>query len=287
MTVITLVHGSDLHFGRPHDAGAAEAFLEATKGLAPDLVVLSGDFTQRAKVAEFEEARAWLDRLAPLPVVVTPGNHDVPSTGCSERLFDPFRNYRAHVSEELDTVTRIPGATVVALNTAAPHRAIVNGRLRSHQLDFAAQAFRSGGGGPPGRGGPPPPGPGSGLRGRLTPFREPGESSTPSRPWGWTWSSGATSTGPGSGTPSTSTPVPTGAAGIVIVQSGTTTSHRGRAREREKNSFNVIRVGSEDLPRHPLDALRATRFHPFSEHRFPRRPRLWLGGGASPSAGPL
>ena len=63
-------------------------------------------------------------------MVVTPGNHDVPLYRVWERVFAPLRNYREFISPELDTVTKINGATVVSLNTTAPHRAIVNGRLR-------------------------------------------------------------------------------------------------------------------------------------------------------------
>jgi 3',5'-cyclic AMP phosphodiesterase CpdA len=282
--VITLVHGSDLHFGRPHDRVASEAFLEATKGLSPDLVVLSGDFTQRAKVAEFEEARAWLDRLAPLPVVVTPGNHDVPLYRVFERILDPFRNYRAHVSEALDTVTRIEGAVVVALNTAAPHRAIVNGRIRSGQLAFAAQAFRDAAAGdlrvvvthhhlapaPDYEGDHPLPG----ARRILDAFKAMGVDLLLGGHLHRAWIGNSLDVYPGADR----------SRGIVIVHSGTTTSHRGRAREREKNSFNVIRVGSEDLLVTHWMRFEDT-FHPFSEHRFPRRPRLWFEGGASPSGG--
>ena len=140
--MLTIVHGSDLHFGRLHDPDVAEAFLQSTESIGPDLIVLSGDFTQRAKIREYGEARKYLDRLPSVPTVVTPGNHDVPLYRVFERIFAPYRNYAKYIQEELDTVTRIPGLTVVSLSSAAPRRAIVNGRILGRHLDFAREAFR-------------------------------------------------------------------------------------------------------------------------------------------------
>lgn len=140
--MLTILHGSDLHFGKHFDPGGLEAFREAVDGADPDLVVLSGDFTQRAKVGEYQEARRFLDGLGERPVVVTPGNHDVPLYRVWERLTAPFKNYRNYIRQELDEVLRIPGATVVALNSAQPYRAIVNGSIDRRQLSFAEDAFR-------------------------------------------------------------------------------------------------------------------------------------------------
>lgn len=140
--MLTILHGSDLHFGKHLDPDGLEAFRGAVEASDPDLVVLSGDFTQRAKVGEYQQARRFLDGLGERPVMVTPGNHDVPLYRVWERMFSPFRNYRNHIRRELDETFRIPGATVVSLNSAEPHRAIVNGRIGRRQLAFAAEAFR-------------------------------------------------------------------------------------------------------------------------------------------------
>ena len=74
--MLTLMHISDLHFGRFHLPAVAEAVLRSAAVLEPDVIVASGDFTQRARPHEFEAARAFLDRLPPVPRVVCPGNHD-------------------------------------------------------------------------------------------------------------------------------------------------------------------------------------------------------------------
>ena len=79
----TLVHLSDLHFGRT-DPAVIEPLLASVHAQRPDCVVVSGDLTQRAKPDEFRQARAFLGRL-PEPQVVVPGNHDVPLYGGSFR----------------------------------------------------------------------------------------------------------------------------------------------------------------------------------------------------------
>src|SRR5687767_5293833 len=113
--MVTILHASDIHFGEPYNPVMGEAFLKIARTVKADLIVVSGDFTQRAKVHEYEAARKWLDALPELPLVVTPGNHDVPLYRVFERLFEPYRNYRRWISEELDSVTRVPGVTVVSL----------------------------------------------------------------------------------------------------------------------------------------------------------------------------
>lgn len=97
-----IVHISDLHFGRidPAVVAGLELSLAAAR---PDVVVVSGDFTQRARRREFKAARAFLDRL-PAPVFAVPGNHDLPSWNLLSRLADPYRRYRRYIDRELEPV---------------------------------------------------------------------------------------------------------------------------------------------------------------------------------------
>ncbi|MEM7415209.1 MAG: metallophosphoesterase [Gemmatimonadota bacterium] len=139
---LTLFHASDVQAGSPFLPVAADALVDLVGRIAPDVIVLSGDLTQRAKPSEFETARALMDRLGDIPVVITPGNHDVPLYRFWERIAAPFGAWtRFAGSPALNSVTRVKNATIVALNSAAPRRAIVNGRLSSAQLDFAREAF--------------------------------------------------------------------------------------------------------------------------------------------------
>lgn len=140
--MLTVLHGSDLQYGKPYRPAVGAAFSTLAHELAPDLIVIAGDLTQRAKASEFRGVRAFLATLPDgVPVVLTPGNHDVPLFRVWERAMRPYKNWRRFISEELDTVTRIDGATVVALNSSAPHRAIVSGHLSDEQVAWAEERF--------------------------------------------------------------------------------------------------------------------------------------------------
>lgn len=115
--MIALLHVSDLHFGPKHLAGPAEGVLELARRARPAAVVVSGDFTQRAKGRQFDQAKAWLARLA-APVAFVPGNHDVPLYRVWERLFAPFGIWRRRFAAELVREHAAPGLAIFGLNTA-------------------------------------------------------------------------------------------------------------------------------------------------------------------------
>lgn len=129
--------------GRPFRPRAAKALRQLAFEVDPNLIVISGDLTQRAKVHEFQAAWKFLEALPQVPLIVTPGNHDVPLYRFWERLLVPYRNWNRTIPHDLDSVTVIPGATVVGLNSASPWSAIVGGRLTQAQLRFARQSFDS------------------------------------------------------------------------------------------------------------------------------------------------
>ena len=141
--MLRILHGSDLQMGRPFRPRAAKALRQLAFEVDPNLIVISGDLTQRAKVHEFQAAWKFLEALPQVPLVVTPGNHDVPLYRFWERLLVPYRSWNRTIPHDLDSVTVIPGATVVGLNSASPWSAIVGGRLTQAQLRFARQSFDS------------------------------------------------------------------------------------------------------------------------------------------------
>lgn len=91
-----IAHISDLHFGR-HDLRKVEALLKSLEENRPDLVAISGDLTQRARGMEFAEARHFLDRIT-APVLVVPGNHDIPLYDVRRRAFAPLAKYNRYIS---------------------------------------------------------------------------------------------------------------------------------------------------------------------------------------------
>lgn len=241
---LTVLHTSDLQCGKPFLPHAAEAMIRLAEEVGPDVVVCSGDLTQRARKCEFEMARALLGRFGDVPVVVTPGNHDVPLYRTLERFARPFRNWRRFTGRDLDSVTRVEGATFVSLSSAAPRRAVVAGRLDPSQIDFARRAFETA---PvrdhrivvvhhhfvpvPGGHGGRPLGAAAELLGQ---FEEMGVSAVL-----------------GGHVHQVHLHVSTSLTGRVeavpVISSGTTTSARGRDRELGANSLCVIRFGADSL----------------------------------------
>ncbi len=126
-----IAHLSDLHFGRV-DPATLPALHDTLIAACPDIVVVSGDLTQRARPGEFEAARRFLDGL-PFPQVVVPGNHDVPLHNVAARIMAPFRTYRSSFGNELEPLFMDLEIAVLGLNTA---RALTfkNGRINVQQV---------------------------------------------------------------------------------------------------------------------------------------------------------
>lgn len=112
----TIAHISDLHFGA--EDPAVVVGLAADIGRAPpDLVVVSGDLTQRARHAEYAAAARFLAAL-PAPVLAVPGNHDVTPYNLIERFTDPWRRWRAHMAADTAPDWQDGHVLVMGLNTA-------------------------------------------------------------------------------------------------------------------------------------------------------------------------
>jgi 3',5'-cyclic AMP phosphodiesterase CpdA len=113
-----IVHLSDLHFGRV-DPAVVRALHDTVWALAPDLVAISGDLTQRARRSQFRQARTFLDGL-PRPLVVVPGNHDVPLFNLAARVFNPLGGYRRFVTGDLSPTFTDEVVWITGINTTRP-----------------------------------------------------------------------------------------------------------------------------------------------------------------------
>ncbi|HEV8232106.1 MAG TPA: metallophosphoesterase [Thermoanaerobaculia bacterium] len=127
----TLLHLSDLHFGRTNPATLGP-LLDAAAKLRPHLVLVSGDLTQRARAWQFREARDFL-RALPRPQVVVPGNHDVPLYNVALRFLRPLGRYRRYVTEELEPYFRDDEIAVIGINTARS-LTFKGGRINERQV---------------------------------------------------------------------------------------------------------------------------------------------------------
>ena len=136
-----LVHLSDLHFGA-HDERIVAAVEREVDAAAPDLVVISGDFTQRARTEQFQEACRFLTRLrdAGHEVIAVPGNHDVPLYDVLRRFLSPLTRYRKYIDETLCPFHALPDAAVLGINTARS-LTIKDGRINREQIDYVRESF--------------------------------------------------------------------------------------------------------------------------------------------------
>lgn len=152
-----LLHLSDLHFGRPAVPEQVEAIEELIQRERYDVVAISGDVSQRARYGEFQRAQAFIrDARRVSRVVCVPGNHDVAWWEAPLGLRDRSRmyeGYRRFISPELEPVLRVPGVTVVGLNTSQGiglrtltwnlRDLSVIGDLRPEQLQHARRVIES------------------------------------------------------------------------------------------------------------------------------------------------
>ena len=136
-----LVHLSDLHFGA-HDVELVAAVETSVNQLKPDLVVVSGDFTQRARTEQFEEACQFLERLRDSghEVLGVPGNHDVPLYDVLRRFLSPLTRYRRFIDETLCPFVEFPGVAVLGINTARS-LTFKDGRISEEQVEFIRETF--------------------------------------------------------------------------------------------------------------------------------------------------
>lgn len=134
----TIVHLSDLHFGRV-DPAVVEPLIAKVIQSEPHLVVVSGDLTQRARSHQFKEARAFLDRL-PKPQIVVPGNHDVPMHNVFARFLQPLSKYRRYITDDLWPFYSDDEIAVLGVSTARS-LTIKGGRVNEKQVSWMSEKF--------------------------------------------------------------------------------------------------------------------------------------------------
>ena len=134
----TVIHLSDLHFGRV-DEQVYSPLIEAVRTLKPDLIAVSGDLTQRARNAEFQAAREFLDAL-PQPQIVVPGNHDVPLHNVYSRFRSGLDRFYRGITEDRHPFYSDSEIAVLGVNTA---RALVfkGGRINAAQITRIEESF--------------------------------------------------------------------------------------------------------------------------------------------------
>ncbi len=127
-----IIHISDLHFGTEEPA-IAEGLLKDIDQQNPALVVISGDFTQRARKSQFIKARNFLERIK-LPQIKIPGNHDIPLFNIFKRFILPLDGYKKFITKDFFPLYEDNEIAVLGINTS---RSLTwkNGKISVEQME--------------------------------------------------------------------------------------------------------------------------------------------------------
>lgn len=137
-----IMHLSDLHFGTEEDA-TVNGLKNSIQSLSPDLIIISGDFTQVGSAAEYETAQNFLKDIN-TPFFCVPGNHDIPRYNLIERFFSPYKKYKTYIADDLCPFMETDHAIIAGINTARrmlPHWNWSHGAVSDKQLDHIRDGF--------------------------------------------------------------------------------------------------------------------------------------------------
>lgn len=130
---------SDPHFGT-EQLHVMQALLRFAREQQPELTLLTGDITQRARRSQFAAARDFVQHL-PEPVLAVPGNHDIPLFNLFARALNPYGNYKRAFGNELEPEYESDGLLVLCLNTSRPSRH-KDGAVSDAQIERVAHRLR-------------------------------------------------------------------------------------------------------------------------------------------------
>ena len=136
----TLIHLSDLHFGRIN-AAVIQPLIDTIARVRPDLIAVSGDLTQRARKDQFQDAQAFL-RALPFPQIIVPGNHDVPFYNVYARFLLGLSRYQRYITEDLEPFYADSEIAVLGLNTSRA-LALKGGRVNRMQVARVVERLRT------------------------------------------------------------------------------------------------------------------------------------------------
>lgn len=139
MTVLLQI--SDTHFGTEQPPVVA-ALLRFARAQRPDVAILSGDITQRARTAQLRAARAFVDELAIAPTLVVPGNHDIALFDLPRRCLAPYRDFRRAFGRDLEPGYETPELLIQCVDTTRRYRHI-NGEVSRAQIERVARRLRT------------------------------------------------------------------------------------------------------------------------------------------------
>jgi 3',5'-cyclic AMP phosphodiesterase CpdA len=135
-----IIHLSDLHFGTER-SGVVDLLISDIKTLKPDIIIVSGDLTQRALTSQFHAAKYFLNRISTNNIVCVPGNHDISLYNLIERFFYPFSKYQRFINENLSPYYCKDDLAILGINSVTPFKPM-GGFVTQQQLDYVRNFFQ-------------------------------------------------------------------------------------------------------------------------------------------------
>ena len=137
---MTIVQLSDTHFGTERE-DVEEALIAALTAMPADVIILTGDVTQRARPAQFKNARNFLAKLPGHQLMAIPGNHDIPLYHLWRRMFNPYREFISTFKQTKATLVS-DSCTIIGINSSCPmkHK---NGVITPEQISEVAGQLRN------------------------------------------------------------------------------------------------------------------------------------------------
>ncbi len=133
-----IAHISDIHYGT-EIFEIEDALMKDLKKMSPDVVVISGDLTQRAKSKEFKSAEKLIEKIN-LPLIVVPGNHDIPLFNVFKRFFTPFTNYEKYITTDYYPFYQDSEIAILGINTSRSYY-FKEGKISLRQIEKVKDTF--------------------------------------------------------------------------------------------------------------------------------------------------
>src|SRR5436190_9537967 len=134
-----IVHLSDLHFGTER-SGIVSALVKDINGINPDIIIVSGDLTQRARVNQFKAVKHFLSSLNHHNIVCVPGNHDISLYNIIERFFYPYAKYERWIASNFANHIIKDNIAILGVNSVTPYKSM-SGYITDKQLDSIQTFF--------------------------------------------------------------------------------------------------------------------------------------------------
>lgn len=134
-----IIHLSDLHFGTERE-GLVDLLIKDVNEHHPDLIIVSGDLTQRARINQYQAANAFFSKLMQKNILCVPGNHDISLYNLIERIFYPFKKYKKWISSDICTFKYLDHIAILGINSVTPYKPM-GGYITNSQFKLIENFF--------------------------------------------------------------------------------------------------------------------------------------------------